>query len=101
MERYALTDPNDLAPTQRIFVPGSSTVELTQRQEEVGELLSMGLSHKRIARHLGITVRGVHKHVYDMAQRIPGCGAPTVKVTVWWLMTHSEDPAVPSTSSVG
>lgn len=74
-----------------IFQPGSSGVHVRDREAQVAELLACGYSHKRIAHRLGISPATVSVHVYRLAERIPGDAAPSLKVTIWWLMTQSED----------
>ncbi|HEX7895466.1 MAG TPA: helix-turn-helix transcriptional regulator [Terriglobales bacterium] len=44
---------------------------LTPRQRQVCDLAIQGLSHKQIARHLGITHRTVEGHIYH-AYRVYG-----------------------------
>lgn len=71
--------------TRSILAPGSSGVRLTEREEQIARLLSLGYQHKKIAYKVGITTGGVSAHISNIASRIPGDGNPSVKVTVWFL----------------
>jgi DNA-binding NarL/FixJ family response regulator len=74
---------------RKIVAPGSSGVRLTQREEQIARLLSLGYQHKKIAHIIGISANTVSVHVSNMASRIPGDGNPSVKVTVWYLEYHA------------
>lgn len=69
----------------RIVAPGSSGVRLTEREEQVAELVSYGWSHKKTARALGIHPSTVSAHVSTIASKIPGEGSAKLKVAVWYL----------------
>ena len=71
-----------------IVAPGSSGVRLTDREDQIARLLSLGYSHKQIGRHVRITTGAVSAHVTRIASRIPGNGNPTVKLTVWYLQNR-------------
>lgn len=72
-----------------ILAPGSSTVQLTDREDQIARMLSLGYQHKSIAHKIGISPNTVSAHVARIARRIPGNGNPTVKVTVWYLEHRS------------
>lgn len=80
---------SDEANERSILVPGSSGVRLTDREEQVARLLSLGYAHKQIARMVGISPGTVSVHISNIASRIPGDGSPSVKVTVWFLEHRS------------
>ncbi|MCW2756660.1 MAG: hypothetical protein JWO46_406 [Nocardioidaceae bacterium] len=50
-------------------LPGAAAVDLTPRQAEVCDLVARGRSNPQIAEALGISVKGVEKHVSDIARR--------------------------------
>ncbi len=54
------------------------------QQREIARLLSAGLEHHAIARHLGISVSGVRFHIKALAQRLPGTLPASAKVVAWW-----------------
>ena len=72
-----------------ILAAGSSTVQLTDREDQIARLLSLGYQHKSIGHTVGISPGTVSAHVARIAARIPGNGNPTVKVTVWYLEHRS------------
>ena len=72
-----------------ILAAGSSAVVLTDREDQVARLLSLGYQHKRIASMVGISQGTVSTCIARLAERIPGNGNPTVKVTVWYLEYRS------------
>ena len=69
----------------RIVAPGSSSVRLTEREDQVAELVSFGWSHKKIAKRLEIHPSTVSAHVSNIASKIPGTGSAKLKVAVWFL----------------
>jgi DNA-binding NarL/FixJ family response regulator len=56
---------------------------LTPRQVEIARLLASGLKYEAIGARLGITERTVRFHVTDAAARLPGRGAPRVKLVIF------------------
>ena len=44
---------------RKIVAPGSSGVRLTQREEQIARLLSLGYQHKKIAHIIGISANTV------------------------------------------
>ena len=50
--------------------PGKATIELTQRQREVLQLVAEGLTMKEIASTLDISARTVETHKYDLMERL-------------------------------
>ncbi len=69
----------------RIVAPGSSSVRLTEREEQVAEMISFGWSHKKIGRMLEIHPSSVGAHVSKIAAKIPGQGSAKLRVAVWYL----------------
>ncbi len=72
-----------------IVGPGSSAVRLTDREEQIAQLLSLGWTHKAIGHHVKITTGSVSTHVHKIAKRIPGRGSPTTRVILWYLQHGS------------
>lgn len=63
------------------LAPSSTSLpSLTPREREVAALVSAGVSHKAVARTLGIKVRTVSLHVWNAAQKLPGDGRPSLKI---------------------
>ena len=58
---------------------------LTPRQREVAELVARGLSNKKIAHNLGISVETVNAHVRNAAERIPIAGRQRYRLILWVL----------------
>ncbi len=50
--------------------PGKASIELTQRQREVLQLIAEGLTMKEIASTLDISARTVESHKYDLMQKL-------------------------------
>lgn len=73
-----------------IVAHGSSGVHVTDREMEVAQLVSYGMSHKAIGRRLGLTSRAVAAHCSRLAAKIEGNGNARLKVCVWYLMHGSE-----------
>lgn len=57
-------------------------VDLTYRQNQIAELLSIGASNKMIARHLRIAVGTVKVHVRLVLSKL-GCQNRTQAAVVW------------------
>ena len=74
----------------RIVAQGSSGIHATDREKQVAELISHGMSHKAIGRTLGLTSRAVAAHCSRLASKIDGNGNARLKVAVWYLMHGNE-----------
>ena len=68
----------------RAITPGSSGIRLTDREDQAARLLSLGYSHKEIARHMGIETGGVSAHISKIASRIPGKAKSSLRVFAWY-----------------
>lgn len=78
-----LMSGSNVETNRSIIAPGSSTVELTDREWEVAMLIGTGYSYKRTGSMLGIATGTVSKYVSDIAARIPGDGKPNLKVAAF------------------
>jgi DNA-binding NarL/FixJ family response regulator len=65
---------------------------LTPRQQEVARLVAKGLSDKRIAREVGLSLHTVRNHIQNAADRLPGDGPRRYRLVVFYL-TEYEDAA--------
>ena len=70
------------------LVPASSELNLTDREYEIAELLAFGMSYKKIARKLEISTFTVDSHIQNIAAKLPGNGAPSRRVAVWFAVNH-------------
>lgn len=77
--------------TRSIVAPGSSTVDLTEREEQIAYLVSLGYPHKQIANRLSISTNNVSVHIGRIAAKIGGDGSPTMRVAVWFLQHRSSE----------
>lgn len=59
-----------LARQSRVSAKAASSVRLTPRETEIGELLSRGLSNKRIAHALGMQLATVKNHVHNILEKL-------------------------------
>jgi DNA-binding CsgD family transcriptional regulator len=59
--------------------------ELTKRQAEIVERVARGLSDKRIAAELQISIDTVRHHIQAAADRIPGDGPPRHRLTLFFF----------------
>jgi DNA-binding NarL/FixJ family response regulator len=77
------------------LAPGSTGAldSLTPRETEVAQLVAEGLSYKKIAVRLGISPRTVEVHVDAAANKLPGCGRPSVKVSRFYYLFAASDAA--------
>lgn len=66
---------------------------LTPRETEVAALVAEGLSHKSVARRLGISSDMVKVHASRAAQKLPGIGRPSVKITRIFSLIAASDSA--------
>jgi DNA-binding CsgD family transcriptional regulator len=80
---------DDIGPN-RIVAQGSSGIHATDREMQVAQLVSYGMSHKAIGRTLGLTSRAVAAHCSRLASKIDGNGNARLKVAVWYLMHGDE-----------
>jgi DNA-binding NarL/FixJ family response regulator len=60
---------------------------LTHRQAEVAALVARGMPDKRIAAHLGLSVRTVQNHIREAATRVafPEHATPRHRLTLFFL----------------
>ena len=56
-------------------------------------MVAKGLSNKRIARNLGISVETVNAHVRDAAERIPIEGRQRYRLILWVLTLDEHEAA--------
>ena len=66
-------------------------MELSKRQAEVVECVAKGLSDKRIAAKLHISIYTVRRHVQDAASHIPGDTNPRHRLLLFFLNLEAED----------
>lgn len=66
---------------------------LSPRQAEVAALVAQGLSNQLVAQRLGITVKGVEKHVGDILRRWSGTSRFDL-ARRWWASSLSDSGAV-------
>jgi predicted ATPase/DNA-binding CsgD family transcriptional regulator len=76
---YALGERTDVRPEDRTQVKG---VVLGTREEEVGTLITQGLSNKDIAARLFLSVRTVETHVHNLLNKL-GVNSRT-QIAVWF-----------------
>lgn len=65
---------------------------LSPRQEEVAALVAAGRTNKQVAAEIGISVKGVEKHVADILLRW-GAGSRFELARTWWAGRAAEDAA--------
>lgn len=68
---------------REILAPGSSSVELTDREWQVAVLIGHGYPQKKVAAKLGLATKTVSVHVCNIASRIPGDGKPNLKIAAF------------------
>ena len=78
------------SPVGTVLTDGSSSLNLTERESQIADLVVLGYSHKKIGHELGITAMGVACHVSKIAARIPGTGSAKLKVAAW-IWTYGQD----------
>lgn len=66
---------------------------MSPRQAEVAALVAQGLSNQLVAQRLGITVKGVEKHVGDILRRWSGTSRFDL-ARRWWASSLSDSGAV-------
>ena len=62
---------------------------LSVRQAQIIEQVAHGLSNKRIANDLGLSIRTVEEHIRVAASRLPGDGSTRHRIFLWFF--HIED----------
>lgn len=79
---------NPYSPIGTVLGPGSTSLRMTPREEQVATLVALGYSYKRISAALSgsLSDTNVARHVSAVAARIPGAGSPRQKVSAWmWV----------------
>lgn len=72
----------------------STEPQLTPRQMEIARLLARELSYKAVAATLDISIRTVHKHVYDAARQInPDTPCPKMTLALWFDRSSRSEAA--------
>jgi DNA-binding NarL/FixJ family response regulator len=66
-------------------------VELSKRQAEIAGYVARGLSDKRIAATLHISIYTVRRHVQEAASHIPGDSTPRHRLTLFFLNITAEE----------
>lgn len=64
---------------------------LTTREIQVARLVAAGLSYRRIATELRISVPTVQTHVQNAAQKLGGSGSPKVRLIVFVVNLPDDD----------
>lgn len=78
-------------PVGTVLGTGSTSLQLTDRERQVADLVALGWSYKKIGSHLGLTKFSVGAVVAQIGKRIPGTGGdPKMKVSAWiWVYGNS------------
>lgn len=69
--------------------PVSPRPPLSPRQTEVAALVAQGLSNQQVAQRLGITIKGVEKHVGDILRRWSGTSRFDL-ARMWWASSLAD-----------
>lgn len=74
-----------MTEAEQVVAAGSSDVRLRDREEAIARLLAFGWSHKKIAATMRLSRNSIGVYVREAADKIPGPGAPSVKLAVWYV----------------
>lgn len=67
--------------------------ELSVRQTQVAGCVARGLSDKRIATEIGLSVKTVQVHIQAAAAKLPGQSTPRHRIFLWYFGINEEDVA--------
>ncbi len=56
---------------------------LTRREVEVAWYVSLNWRNRQIADEMGLAVRTVKSHIYNIGKKLGGCGAPRGRIMRW------------------
>lgn len=80
-----------ITPVGTVLGPGSTGLQLGDREHEIALLVAYGRTYKRISRELGISTANVGEAVSRIADRIPGEGSPRQRVAAWMYVYGSAE----------